>query len=286
MAFRDKSKPVAGAAAEKSGPVRVSKRDGAGAAAPTMIIPQGTEITVDAHGQLSIHAPGNLVLQNSGSYGTLASRSGSIRIETDVEVEAVSVECAEACYVQGSLTAWKVEARSLQIEETGRAYIMLQETEELAVGREARLVGNFSSEKELFLLFSRFADQVRSLPFFPDRGASRGELAGDEGAEAVPPRAIRPAADQAAEAGDDGAGPPKEFPEPLYFALVLLEREADRKSYGPTSQRVIEELVKLLRERDLATLEHTHRTLFGRIVEPREDVQRARELVEQHYGAA
>ena len=130
-----------------------------------MIIPAGTEIEVDVHGQLSIKTPGNLVLQNSGNYGTIESESGSIRIEPDVQVEAVNIKCADVCYVQGSLTAWKVTARSIELEESARAHIILQETESLQVGREARLVGNFSSEKELFLLFSRFAQQMRSLPF-------------------------------------------------------------------------------------------------------------------------
>ena len=106
-----------------------------------------------------------------------------------------------------------------------------------------------------------------------------------------PPQASQTAASQAAASrsaparaaisdvvGDD------EFPEPLLFALVLLEREADRKTYGPTSQRALEELIRLLRERDLVTLRHIYRTLFGRVVEPRDDVQRAQELVEQHYA--
>ncbi|HMB51819.1 MAG TPA: hypothetical protein VKU40_00795, partial [Thermoanaerobaculia bacterium] len=115
-------------------------------AAPTMIVPRGTEIEVDAHGQLSVRAPGNLVIQNSGSYGTLESRAGSIRIDHGVEVEAVSVNCAGDCFVQGSLTAWKVTARTLHLEETATANIVLQETERLEVGRDARLVGNFDSE--------------------------------------------------------------------------------------------------------------------------------------------
>ena len=132
-----------------------------GGAAPTMIIPNGTEIEVDVHGQLSIRTPGNLVLQNSGNYGTIESMSGSIRFEPNVQVEAVNIRCADVCYVQGSLTAWKVEARSIELEESARAHIILQETESLQVGREARLVGNFSSEKELFLLFSRFVPLTR-----------------------------------------------------------------------------------------------------------------------------
>jgi hypothetical protein len=318
--------------------------------APTMIIPQGTEIEIDAHGQLSIRAPGNLVLQNSGSYGSLVSMTGSIRIDHGVEVEAVSVQAADSCYVQGNLTAWKVKARTLQIEESGRAHVVLQETEHLEVGREARLVGNFGSEKELFLLFSRFADQVRSLPFFRDRALEEHRTAGAlaepapqpaagerpvarldpdtaaaiehllasesppaqgapapgapaPGASAAGSPAPRPAAPGSASPGPASkppgaaypsrpasdrsplgdAGADEEFPEPLLFALVLLEREADRQTYGPTSQRALDELIKLLRDRDMVTLRHIYRTLFGRVVEPREDVQRAHELIHQYY---
>jgi len=39
--------------------------------APTLIIPHGLRIEIDPEGQLSIHAPGNLVVQNSGKYGVL-----------------------------------------------------------------------------------------------------------------------------------------------------------------------------------------------------------------------
>jgi hypothetical protein len=233
---------------------------------PTMIIPRGTEIEVDAHGQLSVRAPGNLVIQNSGSYGTLESRAGSIRIDHGVEVEAVSVRCAGDCFVQGSLTAWKVTARALQLEENARANVVLQETERLDIGRDARLVGNFDSEKELFLLFSRFARQFRSLPFFFERRDEPGAL---------------PAGTPD---GDERAPTAAGLPEPLFFALVLLERDADRGDYGHTSQRVLAELVKLLRAGDLETLELTYRTLFGRIVDPREDVRRAHELIAGYFA--
>ena len=40
---------------------------------PTMIIPSGTEIAVNEHGQLSIRTPGNLVIQNSGVYSVIES---------------------------------------------------------------------------------------------------------------------------------------------------------------------------------------------------------------------
>lgn len=284
-------------------------------AAPTMIIPRGTRIEVDAHGQLSIHAPGNLVIQNSGAYGTIESLGGSIRIDHNVEVEAVSVRCADACFVQGSLTAWKVEAKALQVEETAQAQVVLQETESLEIGRDARVVGNFGSEKELFLLFSRFAQQVRSLPFYFDRKSPPpGEIpAGTEDRDEVeletweseetsgesrrvevsdePPDDATDAqviADEPEEVLEEETPRPRRpnLPEPLFFAQVLLERDAGREGYGPTSQRVLEELIKLLQERDVDTLRHTWRTLFGRILEPREDVRRARDLIGDYYGSS
>ena len=286
-------------------------------AAPTMIIPRGTRIEVDAHGQLSIHAPGNLVIQNSGAYGTIESLGGSIRIDHNVEVEAVSVRCADACFVQGSLTAWKVEAKALQVEETAQAQVVLQETDSLEIGRDARVVGNFGSEKELFLLFSRFAQQVRSLPFYFDRkGAtppSPGEIPGgveepeepdveswESEEEAAEPRRVEVSDEEPEEMADaefvaDEPDPlekeepsrPRrpDLPEPLFFAQVLLERDAGREGYGPTSHRVLEELIKLLQNRDVDTLRHTWRTLFGRILEPREDVRRARDLIGEYYGS-
>jgi hypothetical protein len=294
----------------------MTKRELPDSAAPTMIIPRGTEIEVDAHGQLSVRAPGHLVIQNSGSYGTIESRTGSIRIDHGVEVEAVSVRCAQDCFVLGSLTAWKVTARTLQLEETARANIVLQETERLDVGRGARLVGNFDSEKELFVLFSRFAREFRSLPFFLDRReaepeARRRGLAGGPAAlggvaareHAAAARGGRGGADRggaarphdaagAEAAGDEAAGGepvdegpvPVDLPEPLFFALVLLDRDAARGDYGHSSQRVLGQLVELLQEGDLETLQATYRTLLGRIVEPRQDVRRAAELIDGWFA--
>jgi len=239
---------------------------------PTMIIPPGTDVEVDGHGQLSIRTPGNLVIQDSGHYGTIESRNGSIRIDSGAEVEAVDVRCAETCYIEGSLTAWKVAARAIQLEENARASIVLQETEELQIGRQARLVGNFTSEKELFLLFSRFARQLRSLPLFSEQ--QRPEELGDgEGPE------LLLEATRGAEPRAGSQSPPNELPDPLFFALVLLEREFSMSAYGPTSKRAIEELIKLLQGRDLETLRLTYQTLFNRIVEPGRDVDRAHELI-------
>ena len=283
-----------------------------GEKAPTMIIPRGTEIQVDVHGQLSIRTPGNLVIQNSGHYATLESKQGSIRIEPDADVEAVNVRCAETCFVEGSLTAWRVTAQSIHLEDSARANIVLQEADRLEVGSDARLVGNFGSENELFLLFSRFADEVRSIPLFGDRGRREPESL-EQGPERLladstpvaseaPEEAIETAETVDAEAtaeipvaapggkAPDPEAPARpavrtgELPDPLFFSLVILEREFGRPSYGPSSQRVIEELIKLLRERDLDTLRMTYRTLFGRIVEPGKDVQRVLGLIGDFFA--
>jgi len=242
-----------------------ARADLAFAEAPTLVIPQGTRIEVDSSGQLSIFAPGNLVIQSSGRYGTLESASGSVRIDRGVEVEAVQVRCPETCFVQGSLTAWKVSARVLHLDDTARAHVVLQETSRLEVGSDARLVGNFASEGEIFHLFSRFAHQVRTLPFTP--GRRRPEL-------------------KEAETPEGGSAPPlAELPEPLLFALVLIERELEMKLHGPVAERALGEILKLLQEQDLETLRHTYRLLFNRVPEPREDAQRARELIAEHYAA-
>lgn len=247
--------------------------------AATMIIPQGTEIAVDGHGQLSIRTPGNLVLQNSGAFGTLESVHGSIRIERGVEVEAATVRCAEACYVQGSLTAWKVIARTLHLEDTAQAHIVLQETENLDVGRGARLVGNFASEDELFVLFSRFADQVRSLPIYSTR-RRRPVPAGDD-AELM--RAIAGRGDAPAAAPEPAEEAPTGLPEPLLFAQTLLARELEQGELDRTSRRVLQELAKLLDEGDLETLRSTHRTLFSRVTDPGDPVKKAEWLVADHF---
>lgn len=248
-------------------------------AAPTLIIPRGTRIEVDRDGLLSIHAPGNVVVQNSGKYGTLESLGGSIRIDRGVEVEAATVRCAQTCYVQGHLTAWKVNARSLHLEDGARAHVVFQETQRLEIGRDARLVGNFSSEKELMGLFSRFANQVRSLPFFFEKRGAQPSL----------PKPLDDTIILEARPAPEPPPPPppeaafEDLPEPLVFALVLLERESEAKIHPAASQRALDGLIKLLQQQDIETLRATWRTLFGRITEPRQDVLRARNLVEEFF---
>jgi hypothetical protein len=272
---------------------------------PTMIIPRGTDIEVDVHGQLTIRTPGNLVIQDSGSFATIESLHGSIRIESSATVEAVNVRCAETCFIEGTLTAWKVTADAIHLEDSARASIVLQETQRMDIGHGARLVGNFRDDKELFYLFSRFAGELRALPIFSDRrrvadgGAPEAAvddlpqalLAGGEQSEELPVELNAEEVDRKEDPqrgpwARDGAADRSglELPDPLFFSLVILERELGRPAYGPSSQRAIEELVKLLRDRDLETLRLTHRTLFGRIVEPGRDVQRVHQLIEEHFG--
>jgi hypothetical protein len=280
--------------------------------APTMIIPQGADIQVDVHGQLSISTPGNLVIQNSGNYRKLESLNGSIRIEPMAQVEAVDVRCASTCYVEGTLTAWRVEAEAIHLEDSAQANIVLQETKRLDIGKDARLVGNFANEKELFLLLSRFARQLRALPLFGELGSgaeSPKELPPDASpsalaatlrelsdlgpeAEAEAARARGAETVEVAEAATVKAVPVtlevEDDPssDPLFFALVLLEREFTRSAYGPTSQRAIEQVINLLQEGDRDTLRSTYRSLFNRVVEPGPDVRRAYELIDDHFQGA
>ncbi len=258
-----------------------------GSESPTMIIPRGTDIQVDVHGQLSIRTPGNLVIQNSGHYANLESVNGSIRIEPHADVEAVSVKCADTCFVEGSLTAWRVTAQAIHLEDEAKANIVLQETDRVEIGGEARLVGNFASEKELFYLFSRFASELRALPVFAERRRGSAELETDDGPEnllSAGGEAPAPKAPSPTPTPDPSREPVSaELPDPLFYSLVILEREFSRPSYGPTSRKMIEELIKLLRGRDLDGLAVSYQTLFGKIVEPGKDLQRVFHAMQGYF---
>ena len=166
-------------------------------------------------------------------------------------------------------------ARTLHLDDTARVHVVLQETPRLEVGRDARLVGAFGSEGELFHLFARFANQVRTLPFTLERRTARRELRGAEPS---------PAAEDAGES-PEALPPLSDLPEPLLFALVLVERELEMKIHGPAAQRALGEILKLLQAQDLETLRHTYRLLFSRVPEPRADAVRARELIAEHYAS-
>jgi hypothetical protein len=283
----------------------------AGPAVPTMIVPPGTQIQVDAQGQVSIRTPGNLVLQNSGAYATLESVSGSIRIEPSVHVEAVTVRCADTCLVQGSLTAWRVVARLLHVDGDAEAHVVMQETEKLEVGKHARLVGNFRSEKELFELFSRFSGNVRALPPFVGEEAAmpvtvEAEVqpsapAAGNGHDAAAVVEAEPftlgedldedddeplsAAGGDASAGSERTAPAAELPDALELALLLLEQHSAAGTTASAGRRSLAELLRLLRDSDVDTLRHTYKTLFARLGGGSEPVRRARKAVGGYFDA-
>ena len=235
---------------------------------PTMIIPRGTEIKLNQHGQLSIKTPGNLVIQNSGNYSEIESTNGSIRIEENVSVEAVSVRAGQACFIQGTLTAWKVHAKRISLEDKAKAFIMVQESEHLELARTARLVGNFANEKELFLMMGKFTPQLKELPGSVDLG-THAPLA-DARAPQIPASSM---ASPASRNEDDH----------LRAAQALLEREVTRPDLPPGEAEAVREVLYGLRERNLARVNLIFRDAFRELSRPSEGIRRAWEHLEAHF---
>jgi hypothetical protein len=235
---------------------------------PTMIIPRGTEIRVNQHGQLSIKTPGNLVIQNSGLYSELESTNGSIRIEENVTVEAVSIRAAQACFIQGTVTAWKVRARRITLEDRARAFIMLQESETLELSKTSRLVGNFANEKELFLMMGKFTAQLKELPGSVDM-ASPTPLA--EGVRTGPHSIPAPAPPR-----DEGA-------EHLRNAQALLEREMTRTDLAPGEAEALREVLYALRERNLPRIANVYRDAFAEVKTPSEALRQALDHLDRYF---
>lgn len=242
---------------------------------PTMIIPRGTEIRVNNHGQLSIKTPGNLVIQNSGIYSELESTNGSIRIEENVTVEAVSVRAAQACFIQGTLTAWRVHAKRISLEDRAKAFIMLQESESLELSRGSRLVGNFSNEKELFLMLGKFGTQLKELPGTVDVGASGGiaDARVERPTVAAIPAVAAPAAAPAGE-GDH-----------LRLAQSLLEREVGRTDLAAGEAEALREVLYAVRERNLQRIGSVYRNAFAELKNPSIAMRQAYEHLEQAVRA-
>ena len=232
---------------------------------PTMIIPRGTEIRVNQHGQLSIKTPGNLVIQNSGTYSEIESTNGSIRIDENVTVEAVSIRCGQACFIQGTLTAWKVHAKKITLEDRAKAFIMLQESEHLELSRSARLVGNFANEKELFFMMGKFTAQLKELPGGVDMNASH-TLEGRQTA-AIPAM----------------TAPRDERAEHLRAAQALLEREIARTDLAPAETEALREVLYALRERNLARVGSIYRDAFSELKTHSEGVTQAYEHLERYF---
>jgi hypothetical protein len=237
---------------------------------PTMIIPRGTEIRVNAHGQLSIKTPGNLVIQNSGVYSEIESTNGSIRIEENVTVEAVSIRAGQACFIQGTLTAWKVHAKRISLEDRARAFIMLQESEHLELAKSARLVGNFSNEKELFFMMGKFSPQLKELPGSVDMSGTPQprELASDR-----PTTMKIPAMTPAAGSDDD-----------LRAAQTLLERQIARPDLQPSETEALREVVFSLRERNVQRVASVWRDALAEVRIPDDGLRQAQSHLENYFG--
>lgn len=235
---------------------------------PTMIIPRGTEIRVNQHGQLSIKTPGNLVIQNSGLYSELESTNGSIRIEENVTVEAVSIRAAQACFIQGTVTAWKVHARRIALEDKAKAFIMLQESESLELAKTARLVGNFANEKELFLMMGKFTSQLKELPGSVDMHAPTplAETTRPGVHTIAPPQPPR----------DEGA-------EHLRAAQSLLEREVARPDLAPGETEALREVLYALRERNLPRIANVYRDAFSEVKSPSDALRQAQEHLDRYF---
>ena len=237
---------------------------------PTMIIPRGTEIRVNTHGQLSIKTPGNLVIQNSGVYSEIESTNGSIRIEENVTVEAVSIRAGQQCFIQGTLTAWKVHAKTITLEDRARAFIMLQESERLELSKSARLVGNFANEKELFFMMGKFSPQLKELPGAVDMTPAR-EI--HEGGSRPTTMKI-PAMNQPAGASDDE----------LRAAQTILERELARHDLAPAEAEALREVLFGLRERNSARVAMIWRDAFAEVRTPTDGLRQAHDHLERYFS--
>jgi hypothetical protein len=235
---------------------------------PTMIIPRGTEIRVNAHGQLSIKTPGNLVIQNSGVYSEIESTNGSIRIEENVTVEAVSIRAGQACFIQGTLTAWKVHAKRIALEDRARAFIMLQESEHLELAKTARLVGNFANEKELFFMMGKFSPQLKELPGAVDMTTGERPIT-----MKIPAMNVSPQSSGGAE-------------EDLRIAQSLLERVVVRTDLPPAEVETLREVLFGLRERNMQRVGMIWREAFAEVRTPDDSLRQAQAHLESYFGRA
>jgi hypothetical protein len=223
---------------------------------PTMIIPKGTEIRVNHQGQLSIRTPGNLVIQNSGNYSEIESTNGSIRIEENVTVEAVSIRAGQACFA---------------LEDKARAFIMLQESETLELSRGARLVGNFANEKELFLMMGKFTSQLKELPGGVDMGATA--------------MLAEPARVSTASIPGTVAVPQTGSAEQLRTAQTLLERELARPDLPPKEAEGLREVLYAIREHNISRISSIYRAAFAEVRTPSDSLRQAYESLDRFFAS-
>ena len=239
---------------------------------PTMIIPNGTEVTVNERGQLSIRTPGNLVIQNSGVYSVIESGNGSVRIDPKVQVEAVSIQAADSCFVAGELTAWRVRARSITLERGARANIMLQESETLELDRNSRLVGNFASEKELYLMLGRFSRQLRELPENLNRSDRERQAQMAAESDTAPKL-------DADGASTSGASDVQNREEILSLVRLVLERELGRPGLSDPGRSALQKLLETVRSGDPEALKEGLSYQLSQIDDPSDELTNAARLL-------
>lgn len=248
---------------------------------PTMIIPDGTDISVNDQGLLSIRTPGNLVIQNSAKYSVVESTNGSVRIDPGVSVEAISIRALDTCFVAGDLTAWRVKASKIILEKEAHANIMLQEADRLELDRAARLVGNFASEKELYLMLGRFSRQLQDLP----ESLQSGDIA---------PRLRETVSEPAVGGGKPGEvfvspdgereAPPEESEQVediLALLRMTLEREIGRENLDETGRQALAQLLEDLRARDIEKLAGRSPYLLSQVPSQTAELQKAEQLLEK-----
>ncbi len=254
---------------------------------PTMIIPAGTEIKVNEQGQLSIRTPGNLVIQNSGVYSMIESSQGSVRIDPQVKVEAVSVQAADSCFIAGELTAWRVKASKITLEKSAVACIMLQESEQLELERGARLVGNFASNKELYLMLGKFSQQLRRLPQSLAAGESEsGEpfLASTIGMD-IPEGEHAEGEPFVTPDGEHEPSPEtrQEQQEVLALGRAVLQRELGRPDLDENARKALESLQEMILSDRIHDLRRDYGYLFSQVTSPSDDLLHARQMFDRVF---
>ena len=216
------------------------------------------------------------MIQNSGNYSEIESTNGSIRIEENVTVEAVSIRAGQACFIQGTLTAWKVHAKRIALEDRARAFIMLQESEHLELAKSARLVGNFANEKELYLMMGKFSPQLRELPGSVDMGTSPGN-------QQIPVDRPTTMRIPAMPAPPPQQGSAEE--EHLRLAQALLEREVARPDLTGPEADALREVLFGLRERNLQRVSLIWKDAFAEVRSRNDNLRQASEHLENAFKA-
>jgi hypothetical protein len=162
---------------------------------------------------------------------------------------------------------------------------MLQESETLELDRNARLVGNFASEKELYLMLGRFNRQLRDLPATLTPGDSERSARRLQGPAsdrtAPPPVTVTDDDPFVAPDGEDEPGPEarQRRDEVLSLVRVILERELGRPKLTSGSRQAIEKLLEMVRATDLDGLGDTGSYLLSQVENPSEDLGRAGEML-------